>query len=252
MLALVREVSPRLAHCELSYLARDPIDAARAVSQHRVYTDALLQLGCRLEWLAPLPEHADGVFVEDTAVVLPEVAVITRPGIASRRGETSSTATALARHRTLKHISEPGHLEGGDVMRIDRVLYVGVSARTNAAGIAQLGALLEPFGYRVQALALHGCLHLKSAVTFIPPHTVLVNPRWIDADALAAQQVIAVDEREPYGANTLTVGNATLVSSAYPRTRARLEAAGIHTRELDVSEPHKAEAALTCMSVILD
>jgi dimethylargininase len=252
MLALVREVSPQLAHCELSYLARDPIDAARAVSQHRAYTDTLQQLGCRLEWLPPLPEHADGVFVEDTAVVLPEVAVITRPGIASRRGETASTTTALARHRSLARIGEPGCLEGGDVMRIGRVLYVGGSARTNAAGIAGLGALLEPFGYRVQTLTLRGCLHLKSAVTFIPPRTVLVNPQWIDADALAAPQVIAVDEREPYGANTLTVGDTTLVSAAYPRTRQRLEAAGIHTRELDVSELHKAEAALTCMSVMLD
>lgn len=252
MLALVREVSPQLAHCELSYLARDPIDAARAVGQHRAYTDTLQQLGCRLEWLSPLPAHADAVFVEDTAVVLPEVAVVTRPGIASRRGETGSTATALARHRALARISEPGCLEGGDVMRIDRVLYVGSSARTNAAGIAQLGALLEPFGYRVQALVLRGCLHLKSAVTFIPPRTVLVNPQWLDADGLAAPQVIAVDEREPYGANTLTVGNTTLVSAAYPRTRARLEAAGIQTRELDVSELHKAEAALTCMSVMLE
>lgn len=251
MLALVREVSPQLAHCELSYLTREPIDAARAVSQHRAYTDMLQQLGCRLEWLTPLPEDADGVFVEDTAVVLPEVAVITRPGVASRRGETSSTAAALGRHRTLAHISEPGCLEGGDVLRIDRVLYVGASGRTNAAGIAELAALLEPFDYRVQPLALQGCLHLKSAVTFIPPHTVLLNPRWIDADALAAQQVIAVDEHEPYGANTLTVGDTTLVSAAYPRTRRRLEAAGIHARELDVSEPHKAEAALTCMSVLL-
>lgn len=251
MLALVREVSSQLAHCELSYLARDPIDAARAVSQHRAYTDTLQQLGCQLEWLPPLPEHADGVFVEDTAVVLPEVAVITRPGIASRRAEIGSTASALARHRPLARISEPGCLEGGDVMRIERVLYVGGSARTNAAGIAELGALLQPFGYRVQTLTLRGCLHLKSAVTFIPPHTVLVNPQWIEADALAAPEVIAVDELEPYGANTLTVGDTTLVSAAYPRTRQRLEAAGIHTRELQVSELHKAEAALTCMSVMV-
>ena len=251
MLALVREVSPQLAHCELSHLERQSIDARRAAAQHRAYTEALRQLGCRLHWLPLLPEHADGVFVEDTAIVLPELAVITRPGVASRRAETATVAEALRAHCPLAFISEPGCLEGGDVLRIGRVLYVGRSARTNAEGIRQLGELLTPYGYRVQPLQLNDCLHLKSAVTYIAPHTALVNPAWIDPAALDVVRTVCVDEREPYGANTLSVGGETLVSSSYPLTRAQLEAAGIRTRVLEVSELHKAEAALTCMSVLV-
>jgi dimethylargininase len=251
MLALVREVSAQLAHCELSYLRRDPIDVERARGQHHDYTQALAQLGCRLEWLAPLPGQADGVFVEDTAVVVPELAVITRPGVDSRRGETASTAAALARYRPVARIEPPGSLDGGDVLQIGRRFYVGASARTNAQGVAQLAQLLAPWGYEVQALPLSGCLHLKSAVTFIPPATVLVNPDWLEPAQLAAERVITVDTREPYAANTLTVAGTTLVSSAYPLTQRRLEAAGIRTRALAVDELHKAEAALTCLSILL-
>jgi dimethylargininase len=252
MRALVRDVSPQLAECELSFLERERIDAARAQSQHRAYTKALEELGCQIEWLAPLPQHADGVFVEDTALVMPELAVITRPGVESRRGETASTAQALARLRPLARIDPPGTLEGGDVLRIGRTFYVGRTARSNATGIARLSELLAPHGYGVSALQLSGCLHLKSAVTFIPPHTVLVNPQWIDPALLDVSAVIEVDAREPYAANTLSVGGSTLVSSIYPHTNARLQAAGIRTRELDVSELHKAEAALTCLSLLIE
>jgi dimethylargininase len=250
MLAFVREVSPQLAQCELTHLARAPIDAARAMSQHREYTRALSALGCRLEWLPPLPAQADGVFVEDTAVLLPEIAVITRPGVPSRRGETAGVAAALAAQRPLQHIRAPGCLEGGDVLHIGRTLYVGASARSDADGIAQLAAALEPCGYRVQSVALSGCLHLKSAVTFIAPHTLLVNPAWVDPAVFGVATVIAVAESEPYAANTLTVAGTTLVSAAYPDTARRLGAAGVRTQTLDVSELHKAEAALTCMSLL--
>ncbi len=250
MLAFVREVSPRLAQCELTHLTRAPIDAARAARQHREYTRALSALGCRLEWLPPLPAQPDGVFVEDTAVLLPEIAVITRPGVPSRRDETAGVAAALGALRPLQHICAPGCLEGGDVLHIGRTLYVGASARSDAAGIAQLAAALESCGYRVQSVALRGCLHLKSAVTFIAPDTLLVNPAWVDPAVFGVATVIAVAESEPYAANTLTVAGTTLVSAAYPDTARRLAAAGVRTLTLDVSELHKAEAALTCMSLL--
>jgi dimethylargininase len=252
VIGFVREVSPRLANCELTYLARESVDVARAQRQHRGYTEALQTLGCRLEWLAPLPECADAVFVEDTAVLLPEVAVITRPGVTSRRAETPSVAAALGRHLRVLQLSEPACLEGGDVLRIGRTLYAGTSERTNAHGVAQLAAAVAPLGYTVQAVAMEGCLHLKSACSFIAPDVLLVNPSWVDPAAFGAQRVIAVDEGEPYGANTLTLGGTTLVSAAYPQTRKRLEAAGVATVALEVSELHKAEAALTCMSLLLD
>ncbi|HUL17853.1 MAG TPA: arginine deiminase family protein [Steroidobacteraceae bacterium] len=249
--AFVREPSDLLAQCELSYLTREPIDLARARGQHARYVEELTRLGCQIEWLARLPEHADGVFVEDTAVLVPEIGVITRPGAASRRAEVHSVAAALARHLPLVHLEAPATLEGGDVLRVGRAFYVGASARTNAAGVAQLAAALAPFGYTVEALPLHDCLHLKSAVTFIPPATLLVNPAWVEAARLPDATRIEVAPGEPYGANTLTVGGVTLVSAAYPRTQERLEAAGIATRALEVGELHKAEAALTCLSLIL-
>jgi dimethylargininase len=251
MLAWVREVSPQLARCELSYLERSAIDYARALRQHRSYTAALQALGCVLTWLPPLPEHPDAVFVEDTAVLLPEVAIVTRPGAASRRGETPSVAQALAPQLTVIQIREPACLEGGDVLRIGHSLYVGASARTNAAGVAQLAAALAPFGYSVHAVDLHGCLHLKSACTFIAPDRLIVNPAWVMPEAFGCRSVIQVEESEPYAANTLTVGGTTLVSAAYPRTRERLERVGVSTQVLDVGELHKAEAALTCMSLLL-
>ena len=252
MLALVREVSPQLAHCELTHLERTVIDAQRAARQHRDYTQALQALGCTLEWLPPLPHCPDGVFVEDTAMVLPEIAVVTRPGATSRRGETASVAATLGQRARVSLIAEPGCLEGGDVLHIGRTQHVGASGRTNAAGIAQLAALLHPCGYRVAQVSLAGCLHLKSACSFIPPDVLLVNPQWVDPAIFGPLHVIAVDEREPHAANTLTIGSTTLVSAAYPHTHRRLEAAGIGTRVVDVSELHKAEGGLTCMSLLLE
>jgi dimethylargininase len=252
MIALLREVSPRLARCELSYLERAVIDVPRAQRQHAAYAAELAALGCRLEWLEPLPQHADGVFVEDTAVVLPEVAVVARPGAASRRGEAESTASALARHRPLRRIVGPGCLDGGDVVRIGRELYVGASQRTNAAGTGQLAAALAPWGYRVQEVAMRDCLHLKSAVTFIPPDVLLVNPAWVDPPAFGTHRVIAVADGEAFAANTLSLEGVTLISAAFPATRRALEEAGIATRALDVSELQKAEAALSCLSLILE
>ena len=251
MLALVREVSPQLARCELTHLARSAIDAGRAALQHRTYTQALQALGCTLEWLPPLPEYPDSVFVEDTAVLLSEVAVITRPGASSRRGETPTVAAALERHAPLGRITAPGCLDGGDVLCIGRRLYVGACGRSNAEGIAQLARLAGAHGYRVEAVALAGCLHLKSACSLIPPDLLLVNPQWVDAAAFGTRPTVAVADCEPYAANTVTVGGTTLVSAAYPQTQQLLEAAGVRTQLIDVSELHKAEGGLTCMSVLL-
>ena len=251
MLALVREVSPEIARCELTHLARAPIDGARAARQHRAYTETLRALGCTLEWLPRLAEHPDSVFVEDTAVVLDCLAIVTRPGASSRRGETPSVAAALERHRPLSRISARGCLDGGDVLHVGRALYVGTSARTNAEGIAQLERLLHGHGYRVVPTALAGCLHLKSAGSFIPPDVLLANPEWVDPAVFGKLRVVAVHEDEPYAANTLTIGGTTLVSAAYPQTRRRLEAAGVRTQTLDVDELHKAEGGLTCMSLLV-
>jgi len=250
--ALVRAPAESLAGCELSYLARAAINVPRARRQHDIYVRTLAELGCRIEWLPPLPDHPDSVFVEDAAVVVPEVAVLTRPGVHSRRGEVPSVTAALAASRRTVTVSAPATLEGGDVLRIGRTLYVGDSARSNPAGVAQLAAALTPFGYSVRTVAMQGCLHLKSAATFIAPDLLLANPAWVDPGSFGVARVIAVAPQEAFGANTLTVGGTTLVSADYPLTRTRLEEAGVRTRALDVSELHKAEAALTCLSVLLE
>jgi dimethylargininase len=251
-IAFVRELSRRLERCELSYLERNAIDGERARSQHQGYLAELAALGCQLKWLPSLPEHADGVFVEDTAVLVPGLAVITRPGAASRRDEVESVADTLAAHTAVTRVREPGTLEGGDVLRMGHTLYVGLSARTNEAGIEQLAAALAPLGYSVQGVPMHGCLHLKSAVTFIPPDILIANPDWVEPSVFDARRVIHVAPEEAFGSNTLTVGGVTLVSADYPRTQQRLAAAGVVTRALQVSELHKAEAALTCMSLMFE
>ena len=244
-------MSPRIADCELTHVTRVPIDPGRASAQHHAYCQALAELGARVEWLTPLPQHADGVFVEDTAVVVDEVAIVARPGVASRRPETTSMADALRRHRPLQDLPGAACLEGGDVVRVHRVLYVGRSARTNQAGIDGLATALADFGYQVRGVDLEGCLHLKTACTYIPPGILLYNPEWIDAALFPDLRAIAVDPSEPFGANTLTLGGTTLVGTGFPRTRDRLEGAGVRTRPVDLSELAKAEGALTCSSVIV-
>ena len=251
-LAFTREVSPSLAACELTHLVREPIDVARARAQHDAYEDALTRLGCEVHRLPPLPEMPDAVFVEDTAVVLNEVAVITRPGAPSRRPETPSTAAALASLRPLVHLRAPETLDGGDVLRVGRTIWVGRSDRTNAEGVAALGWLLLKWGYTIRPVDVHGCLHLKSAATAVGDGLVLVNPQWVDPHEFTGCEVVAVDPREPYAANALRLGGVLLYPTAFPHTRARLEALGLRVVTTDLSELAKAEGAVTCCSLIVE
>lgn len=240
-----------MSRCELTHLARAPIDVGRAREQHARYAAALASLGCTIVELDEEPDLPDSVFVEDTAVVLDEVAVLTRPGAASRRPEVESVARALAAWRPCVRIESPGTLDGGDVMVVGRDVYVGRSGRTNDAGIAQLGAAIAPFGYRAIPVAIRGCLHLKSAVTCLDRETLLVNDAWVDRMDLPAARYISVAPSEPRAANALRVGNAVLHAASGPRTGEHIEAAGFRVLPVDVSEMEKAEGAVTCCSVII-
>jgi dimethylargininase len=193
----------------------------------------------------------DSVFVEDAAIVLDEIAIICRPGAVSRRKETRGVADALSGYRRLQSVTEPATLDGGDVLRIDRTLYVGVGARTNDAGVRQLAGFVEDVGYEVRAVEVGACLHLKSAVTELAPGLVLLNPAWIDPCTFDTFQAIAVDPSEPFAANVLRIGDTILCASAYDRTNARLESAGLSVRAIDASELARAEAGLTCCSLII-
>jgi dimethylargininase len=225
---------------------------ALARRQHAVYEQALREAGCEVRQLVEQPEQPDSVFVEDTVIALDEVAVLTRPGAASRRGEVASMAAALEGVRKLLRIEAPGTLDGGDVLRLDRVLYAGASARSNAEGIAQLGRMLAPFGYRVEAVRLRDCLHLKTAVTQVASGRLLLNPAWVDAGAFPGWEAVAVDPAEPHAANAVLVGEAVIYPASCPRTAERLRRLCIDVRSVDISETEKAEGGVTCCSVILD
>ena len=192
-LAFTRDVSDRIVECELTHLARTPIDVATARAQHAHYEALLRTLGCDVRRVPAAPDHADAVFIEDTAVVFDEVALITRPGAESRRGEVPAVAEALGALRPLLHIVDPGTVDGGDVMTVGRDVWVGRTGRTNEDGISQMRTLLAPFGYVVHAVEVTGCLHLKSGITAVDDTTVLVNPAWVSPRPFSRYRVIDVD-----------------------------------------------------------
>jgi dimethylargininase len=248
--AITRAVSPSLADCELTFVAREPIDYLRAVAQHRAYTDLLRQLGLHVLELDADPALPDCCFVEDIAVVLEEVAVLTRPGAPSRRGETAAVASALEAYRPLIRLEAPARIDGGDVLVLGRRILVGVSNRTDAAGLRAFDEAVRPRGYRVEPVAMQGCLHLKTAVTSAAPGLLLVNPEWIDAAPLRGLEQVAVDPAEPWAANVVSVAGAVIAAAGFPRTADRLRARGLDVRTVDVSEFQKAEGGVTCKSLL--
>ena len=250
-IAITRKVSPAITRCELTHLEREPIDVEVAAAQHEEYERALAALGCFVVSLPAEPDLPDSVFVEDTAVVVDEIAVMTRPGAPSRRRETASVAAVLAKYRQVVSIEAPGRLDGGDVLRLGWRVFVGMTGRTSREGIEQLGALLAPHGYAVEGVPVTGCLHLKSAVTQVASDTVLVNPAWVDPGAFSGLARMEIDPGEPFAANALMVGGAVVYPEAFPATAARLDRAGLRVVPVDVSELAKAEGAVTCCSLIL-
>jgi dimethylargininase len=251
LIAITRGISPRITECELTHLAREPIDLDRARDQHRQYKDLLFDLTSNVLSLPAEPDLPDSVFVEDTALVLDELAVIMRPGAESRRPETASIAKALARFRDLSYcIQEPGTIDGGDILRIGKDIFVGLTHRSNAAGIEQLREIVKPHGYRVEGIPVAGCLHLKSAVTQVGDDTLLVNRAYVDASLLPKMRLIDVDPSEPHGANALLVRDTVIYPAACYMTRTKLREAGLKVRSVDVSELAKAEAGVTCCSLI--
>jgi dimethylargininase len=248
--ALTRDVSPSLADCELSFLERVPIDVARAAVQHDAYCAVLASLGLDVVRLPADPAFPDSCFVEDAAIVVDEVAVIASMGAPSRRGEQGAVAAALTGDRELVRIGPDAPIDGGDVLVVGRRVFVGQSGRTDARGAGALAAALAPFGYEVVPVAVPGCLHLKSAVTALDPATLLANGKWVDLAPLRAYDVIAVDPTEPEAANVLAVAGHVIAHRGFPRTLERLASRGYEIQPVDVSEFLKAEAGVTCKSIV--
>jgi dimethylargininase len=250
--AITRDVSSSINDCELSFHARQPIDVPGAIEQHEAYRECLKQLGATIVSLPAEPRLPDAVFVEDTAVVLAEIAVIANMGAPSRRAESAIMAETLGRYRQLDFMKAPATLDGGDVMRIGRTLFVGLSRRTNRPGLEQLGNSVRPFGYYVEPVEMTGCLHLKSACSYVGHNTILANRSWINVEPLRGFEILNVSGDEPNAANALLLNGVVVLPESFPQTQALLEERGFRVRTVDVSELQKAEAGVTCCSVIFD
>jgi dimethylargininase len=251
IIAITREISPRFAECELTHLERTPIDLDLARAQHCAYVNSLRELGCTVIELPAEADLPDSVFVEDAAFILPEVAVITRPGADSRKPETESIIRALTPLTRLVRVQEPATVDGGDVLVLGKRIYIGLSTRSNQEAIHQLNKLLCEYGYSVTGVELHDCLHLKSAVTRVDDQTLLINGNWVDTSNFDGFGFIEVDPSEPHAANCLPIGESIIFPTAFPKTRARLEERGYRVVTVDVSELAKAEGAVTCCSLII-
>jgi dimethylargininase len=250
--AILRQVSSSLGSCELTHLEREPIDVEVARAQHSEYERLLASLGCSIVLLPEEPELPDAVFVEDVAVVLPELAVITRPGAPSRRPEVPSIAEALARFRRLVTIEPPGTIDGGDVLVVGKTLFIGETRRSNGHAIEQIARLLHPLGYAVRGVPVSGCLHLKSAATLCRAGTLLVNPAWVDPSFFGGSSILEVHPSESSAANALLLGGGVVYPVSFPRTGERLRSRGVVVHDIDLSELAKAEGAVTCCSLIVE
>jgi dimethylargininase len=249
MIAITRDVSASIQRAELTHLERQPIDFARARAEQRDYRTLLRELGCTVLELATDDAHPDCVFIEDTAVVLPHVAIITRPGAESRRGEVGPVEAELRRFRPTVQMTAPATLDGGDVLVAGDTIYVGLSQRTNAAGVQQLRTFS---GMNVVAVPVEGALHLKTAVTRVSDDALLIDPTCVARDAFPGWRLIETDPAERFAANALRIGTPVIYPEAFPLTRARMLREGIDVRTVDASEITKAEGGVTCCSLVFD
>jgi len=251
-IAITREISPRFNDCEITHIERTPINLDVAREQHQGYVNTLKQLGCNVMELPAEADLPDSVFVEDTAFILPEVAVITRPGADSRKPETESIIQVLSPYKKLIRVHEPATVDGGDVLIMEKNIYVGLSTRSNQEAIEQLNKLLGNYEYTVMGVQLHDCLHLKSAVSRVDDGTLLINKNWVDMHCFEKYERIEVDPSEPYAANCLPIGDSIIYPTSFPKTRAKLEERSYKIVSVEVDELAKAEGAVTCCSLIIE
>ncbi len=249
--AITRKVSPAIEKCELTHLVREPISFEVATQQHTAYVECLKSIGCDVVSLEAEADLPDSVFVEDAALVLDEVAVITRPGAVSRQAEVNTIRVALKPYRELIEIEAPATLDGGDIVRIDKTIYVGLSTRSNQAAIDQLAERLRPYNYTVKGIEVKDCLHLKSAVSIVAKDILLLNPAWIDASLFPNMTIIETDPSEDFAANAVLIGEDIIYPEEFPKTAAKLRAHGLKLHTVLATELAKAEGAVTCCSLII-
>lgn len=241
-----------MVNCEVTHVSRQPINIPLALGQHESYCLALHSLGVEVEQLPPLPAYPDSVFIEDNAIVLDELMVMTSMGRGARQGEVLLIGSVLSQHRRVVQIFPPATIEGGDVLRVGKSLFVGMSSRTTQLGVDALRVIVEPLGYEVISVNVYHCLHLKTACTFLDDETMLVNSEWLDLDKLKKYRLLPVPQAEPFGANVLRVPQGLLANAAYPKTLDLIRTEGYSVIAVNMSEFSKAEAGVTCLSLIIN
>jgi dimethylargininase len=219
------------------------------MDQHRAYVRTLRHLGVEVEVLEPLQGCPDAHFVEDTAVVFAEAAVITRPGAEARRHEVQAIEPALAKHRAIHRIQPPGRIDGGDVLQLGRSFFIGLSGRTDQIGASQLGRIVEGFGYSWTTVPVASGLHLRANLNPVSDDTLLVTPEMASLDAVRQYRTIVLQDDERYAANTLLINGHLITPRGFPRVLDELGRLGLPVVELDVSEARKMDGGLTCLSL---
>jgi dimethylargininase len=250
MLALTHLPSPNMADCLRMHADGPRIDQKAAFQQHAGYRQMLERCGAVVETLDVNRDLPDCVFIEDTAIVLDEVAILCSMGHPSRRAEPAGIEPHLRRHRDVRRIELPATIDGGDVLRVGRRLIVGISGRTNAAGVAALTAAVSPFSYDIDPVSVTGCLHLKSACTALPDGRLLANPVWLDSKALRRYKIVGVPHDEPDAANVALVGETVCAAAGHPQTADLLCGLGFRVETTDLSEFAKADGCVTCLSLL--
>ena len=250
--AITHIPSPKLNHGELTFLTRQPIDFEKTRLQHVAYCDMLRKCSVEVVTLNENISLPDSAFVEDTAFVLDEIGLMMPMGVVSRSAETSVIERELSKFRKIKQIELPAKLEGGDILRVGKNIFVGITSRTNSLGIHNLKSIVKPYGYKVIGVKVHGCLHLKTGCTVLNKNTILINPIWIDTRPFETFNLITVPEEEPFAANILQIGKIICMHSGFPKTGKLIEKLGLKTEFTDISEFQKAEAGLTCLSIIFN
>ena len=247
--AIARKPGNNFAQGLTTAVGAKPPQYELLLKQHETYLETLKSCGLEVAILDPLPDYPDAYFVEDTAVVTPDVAVITNPGAETRKGEEESMVPVLANFRKIKSIQAPGTVDGGDVLQVGKHFLIGLSQRTNKEGAGQLGHILESFGNTWVTIPVGAGLHFKSSVNFVGKNTLLITPDFAECEQLNGYDKIVVDEADAYAANTLLVNGYLLTPAGFPDTRKQLEVLGFKIIELETSEVHKMDGGLTCMSI---
>ncbi|CAB1057552.1 NG,NG-dimethylarginine dimethylaminohydrolase 1 (EC [Olavius sp. associated proteobacterium Delta 1] len=247
--AITRKPCENFARGLTTTVSSEPADYGLMLKQHDAYLEALSAAGLEVIVLDPQPEYPDAHFVEDTAVVTSDVAVITIPGADTRKGEEESIIPFLAEFRKIERIQPPGTVDGGDVLQVGNHFFIGISERTNQEGAGQLGRILQGYGNTWTTVAVGAGLHFKSSVNYVGQNTLLVTSDFTAREQLQGYDQIVLDSAEAYAANTLLVNEHLLIPAGYPVTRKQLETLGLNMIELEVSELRKMDGGLTCMSL---